>query len=85
MADAWKLEGYDTFSSEPYPLDGKYGDGCQLSYASRDAALIDARRRLATLEETQPTSSSGGQGWGGIQDRVYVVHPDGRRERVTRA
>jgi len=76
----WRLEGYDTFSDEPYPLDGKYGDGCQPSYPGRDAALADAFKRLRELERTQPSSSSGGQS--GIQDRVYLIHPDGHRERV---
>jgi hypothetical protein len=80
-ARTWWLEGYDTFSSETYTL-GTPFDGLEPSYASREAALVGARQRLADLERTQPTASSGGQAAGGIQDRVYIVYPDGHRERV---
>ena len=77
----WKLEGYDTFSSESYPLGAYPGaDNCKPSYDSYEAALADAWLRLAELERTQPSSSSGGQA--GIQDRVFIIHPGGRRERV---
>lgn len=85
MADRWRLEGYDTFSAEEYPLGneeyplGKI-DEYQPFYSSYDAALTDARKRLAELDRTQP--NAGGQGPDGIQDRVYVVHPDGRKERI---
>lgn len=78
---SWKLEGYDTFSSEPYSLGGRL-DGLEPSYPSREAALAGAHQRLADLEAAQPSASSGGQDPAGIQDRVYVVHPDGHRERV---
>jgi hypothetical protein len=87
-AETWKLEGYDTFDGESYPLgdvklaSGATIDGMQPSYPSYEAARADALKRLAHLERTQPTASSGGQGFGGIQDRVYIIHPDGRRERV---
>ena len=85
---AWRLEGYDTFAGEEYPLGnirmegGGTLDGMQPSYPDYDSALADARRRLEDLERTQPSASSGGQSSLGIQDRVYIVHPDGRRERV---
>lgn len=79
MSDGWKLEGYDTFEGEYYPL-GKYNDGYEPSYSSREAALKDAQRRLAELDVSQP--SAGGQGRFGIQDRVFIIHPDGTRERV---
>ena len=84
----WKLEGYDEFDGEYYPLgqfkdsNGKPVDGLKDSYGSYDEALEGARQRLQDLERHQPTSSSGGQAMGGIQDRVYIVHPDGRRQRV---
>lgn len=87
--DTWKLEGYDTFAGESYPLGdiklkgGGTIDGMQPSYPSYEAARVDALKRLADLERTQPAASSGGQAPGGIQDRVYIVHPDGRKERVT--
>ena len=80
-AGHWRLEGYDTFSDEEYPL-GAYGvDDYKPSYGSYEDALADARRRLAELNRTQP--NAGGQAPSGIQDRVYIVHPDGRKERVS--
>jgi len=85
---AYKLAGYDTFSSEWYPFgeymrdNGTTIDGMKPSYETHDEALADARQRLADLEKTQPASSSGGQGFSGIQDRVYIVHPDGHKERI---
>lgn len=60
------LQGEDTFSHEYYPLAIDIDD---LPTAS---ALKAAR--LKYLEETQPSSSSGGQG--GIQDRVYIREPE---------
>lgn len=86
--DTWKLEGYDAFDGETYPLGdvklagGGTIDGLKPSYPSYEEARTDALKRLAELERTQPSASSGGQGFGGIQDRVYIVHPSGRRERV---
>lgn len=70
----WKLEGYDTFDGTYYPLPGAYDD--------KDGALAAAWAMLDWLEEFQPTSRSGGQGSGGLQDRVYVVSPDGTGYRV---
>ena len=64
----WKLVGYDTFAGEHYPLGGEYD--CQA------AAVEAARACLAENERDQPTASSGGQD--GIQDRVYIVSPDGK-------
>lgn len=87
--EAWKLMGYDAFSNEWYSLgtpltpEGNSFDSLQPSYSSYDAALADARRRLEHLEKSQPSASSGGQASGGIQDRVFIVHPDGHRERVS--
>ena len=72
----WKLEGYDTFEGGPdayYSLEGEYDSEVQAEEA--------ARARLGHLEETQPSGSSGGQGFGGIQDQVYIVGPDGKRRR----
>lgn len=68
----------------PYKVEGKDGfdpeaDFCPLSeHTDYPAALQAARDRLGELNKSQP--GAGGQG--GIQDRVYVLHPDGRRERV---
>lgn len=72
----WKLEGYDTFEGGPdafYPLDGEFATEAE----ARDAA----RARLAELEKTQPSATSGGQSQFGIQDQVFIVAPNGRRTR----
>jgi hypothetical protein len=81
--------GLDTFSQEWYELgdvsvvDGRSTlDGMKPEYESYQDAVADACQRLSDLEKTQPTASSGGQASGGIQDRVYIIHPGGRRERV---
>lgn len=68
----WGLEGWDTFAGHSYPLPGRF--------RTRQGAVRAARRVLANLEKTQPSENSGGQD--GIQDRVYVVAPDGKRERI---
>lgn len=85
----WKLEGYDAFSGESYPLGDLHAengvsriDGLRPEYPDYASALADARKRLGDLERTQPAVSSGGQAPGGIQDRVYIIHPGGRRERI---
>jgi hypothetical protein len=82
-APVWEVIGHDTFSGDDYPL----GDpiGTRAVFPNRDLALECARRHLDGLERTQPTSSSGGQGFGGIQDRVFILHPGGRRESVLSA
>lgn len=76
----WRLEGYDVFSDEEYPLGG-YKSDYRPFYSSYEEALRDARRRLAELNSSQP--DAGGQAPDGIQDRVYIVHPGGRKERVS--
>ena len=75
MGQVWALEGYDTFEDEPYPLQGVY-------YSDADARSA-ARDRLKHLETIQPERTSGGQTRFGIQDRVYLIHPDGHKERIT--
>ena len=69
----WCLKGYDTFDGHWYPLSGVYH--------SERAALRYAEKRLAELEESQPSSSSGGQN--GIQDGVWIIRPDGTTRRHT--
>lgn len=71
--EKWRLEGYDTFDSSPYHIDGEYND--------EEAAKNAANNRLASLEKSQPSSSSGGQGTFGIQDQVFIVRPDGSKFR----
>ncbi|MAS92857.1 MAG: hypothetical protein CMO55_06630 [Verrucomicrobiales bacterium] len=68
----WRLEGWDTFSREPYPIRG--------SWSSEAEAMEAALRELETIEKMQPTETSGGQS--GIQDHVYVVAPTGEKVRV---
>ncbi|HBB33515.1 MAG TPA: hypothetical protein DDZ80_13975 [Cyanobacteria bacterium UBA8803] len=70
--NCWHIEGFDTFSSEEYPLPS--------DYSSEADAIAAAKAYLDELESTQPTSSSGGQN--GIQDRVFVVRPDGSKFRI---
>jgi hypothetical protein len=82
MQEQYTLLGYDTFAEEEYSLGDPKLDGMQPSYPTRQAALEDARKHLAYLERMQPSDSSEGQGQYGIQDRVYIVHPGGRKERV---
>jgi len=68
---AYRVEGKDGFD-----LDADYyslADGLTYSEAKHVASV-----RLQYLNETQPDAG----GPAGIQDRVYVVHPDGRREQV---
>ena len=61
---SWKLEGYDTFSSEPYSLGGRL-DGLEPSYPSRETALAGAHKRLADLEAhpAQREQRRPGPGW----------------------
>jgi hypothetical protein len=71
----WSLEEYDTFEGGDAfsPLEGEYYD--------EPTAQAAARNRLAELEKTQPSAHSGGQGFGGIQDQVFIVRPDGSKYR----
>ncbi len=73
----WRLEGYDTFEEEPYPLDGEYESQQDAEYA--------AEARLAELEANQPSESSGGQGRHGIQDRVFIIRPNGSKYRYQKS
>jgi len=67
----FKLMGYDTFSDEWYCVD---------KFPSEEKARAAGVKRLEELAITQPAQSSGGQS--GIQDKVFVEHPDGKRYRV---
>lgn len=81
MNDArWRLEGWDAFSDEAYPITEI--SGAKESYDNEAEARADGQLQLAKLEVHQPTASSGGQAPGGIQDRVYLVHPGNRYERL---
>lgn len=71
----WKLLGLDAYEYDPQP----YFLG---EYDSEQEALEAAYKRLTELEKSQPSSESGGQRPGGIQDRVYVESPDGIVKRI---
>lgn len=69
----FKLLGYDTFSNEWYDLE---------EFSTEKKARTAGVKRLEELAISQPATSSGGQTSGGIQDRVFIEHPDGKRFRV---
>ena len=71
MAEVWKVEGKDGFDMEAeyYPVS---------EHAEYELAFEAARGELAELDKSQPNAG----GPTGIQDRIYVVHPDGRRQQV---
>jgi hypothetical protein len=73
-AREWKVFGYDTFDHTTYDL---------FDCETESEAVEFASKRLKHLEEIQPTASSGGQSDSGIQDRVYIMSPDGSRYRFT--
>lgn len=66
------LMGYDAFSDEEYPKPPRY--------KTERAAERAAQRELRRLERVQPSAESGGQH--GIQDQVFVIHPDGTKRRI---
>ena len=71
MANVYRLTGYDPFSSDYYDIGGEFS-----TLAEAETA---ARKELDELEVTQPSAQSGGQD--GIQDRVYIIHPNGQYAR----
>ncbi|OIP24913.1 hypothetical protein AUK11_02030 [bacterium CG2_30_37_16] len=70
----WHLKDFDTFEEEYYGLKG--------SFETEELAIAGGKEKLKELEETQPSSQSGGQDPLGIQDKVFVVRPDGTDFRV---
>ena len=73
MSNKWMLQGWDAFEEECYSIPGDYG--------SLTDAELAAKARLEELEKTQPSETSGGQNENGIQDHVFIIHPDGRKTR----
>lgn len=63
----WKLKGRDKFTGKFYDIFD--------SYPNEQSAIEMARERRADFGLTQP--SSGSQGRKGVQDKVYIVRPDG--------
>jgi hypothetical protein len=70
----WAVEGYDTFEGGA-DADYRVKDGL----GSEAEALVVATNYMIDLERRQPTASSGGQDPYGIQDRVFIVRPDGSK------
>lgn len=68
----WRIGGWDTFSGEAYSISGEY--------ATEQEAQEAARALLAEIACTQPEQETGGPD-GGVQDRVFVVCPDGSEYR----
>jgi hypothetical protein len=66
MANSYRLKGYDPFSGDDYDIGGEF--------STPEEAEAAAREELNELEAQQPTALSGGQD--GIQDRVYILHPN---------
>lgn len=69
MDGFWKLKGYDSFDGDYYPIPGEY--------ETEDLARDAASAKLAGIKKSQPDEQSGGSGFGSVQDRIYVVKPDG--------
>ena len=69
----WLVKGYDTHEGEYYSIAGEY--------RSEDEARAAALKKFKEIEETQPIDSSGGQSEMGIQDRLFIVRPDGSQYR----
>ena len=73
MNDKWKLEGWDVFDAGNYAIDGEYN--------TEEQAIEAAKAHLIELEKSQPNKESGGQSDRGVQDRVFIVKPDGSKYR----
>ena len=73
-AKQWRLVGWDTFASEAYPVS---------RHATEQECRDAAREFLRELETHQPSEQSGGQD--GIQDRVFILGPQGEHYRYERA
>jgi hypothetical protein len=69
----WRLVGWDTFASEAYPVS---------RHATEHECRAAAREFLRALEIQQPSEQSGGQD--GIQDRVFILGPDGEQYQYER-
>lgn len=64
MAGKWRIRGYDTFEGAYYDLDGEWDTEAEAREAGQKA--------LEHVETIQPGVIAGD-----IQDRVYLIHPDG--------
>lgn len=71
----WRIEGWDVFDAGNYKIEGEYD--------TEEQALEAANLELFELEKVQPTKTSRGQSAMGVQDRIYIVRPDGSKYRYT--
>jgi len=72
--DSWAVIGLDVFAREEYPIS---------THATEAEARAAAEKCLGELDVEQPPETSGGQD--GLQDRLFVRAPNGKRYRVVRA
>jgi len=75
MEGAWRIEGFDIFEEELYPI------GDDERYPDEKAARRAATDYFRMIEELQPKHSSGGQADDDIQDQIFIIRPDGTRYR----
>jgi len=71
----WRVLGRDEFDVDAE----MYTKG---EYATESDAVHAAYEYLNELEQKQPSSQSGGQAPGGIQDSVYIQSPEGKINRI---
>lgn len=69
----WRLQGYDAYDGGFYSLPGQF--------TSELDAQKAALSKLKEIEGTQPTEDTDGQNDEGIQDRVFILRPDGTQYR----
>jgi hypothetical protein len=74
--NSWFLDAMDGFDTdaEPYRFAGPY--------STEEAALAEADTYFEYLENDCPPDASDGCTFTGIQDRLYLVTPDGQRRRL---
>ncbi len=74
MSEVWKIVGYDALEEEFYKMGSEYFD--------EESAYAAAVAHLESIEESQPSSDSVGEGDESVQDQVFIIKPDGARYRV---
>ena len=72
--------GLDTFDGGSYPISNG-PDWKPIECETEEEILVHAKAQMDSLKKLQPDSSSGGQDFGGIQDRIFVLRPDGSSYR----
>jgi hypothetical protein len=78
--DLYRVICVDTFEAANDP---EAAQGYEAFSSTDETVAIQwAKEKLAQLEETQPSETSGGQAPHGIQDRVFIENPDRTRYRI---